>query len=101
MPCKTGAAEAIANCRVVVAGVRGIPLVVVKLGANMTVSATVPVWMKICDPCPTKFALVLPAGMVKSTVRLPAELPVENCTAGSVPKFPDVVRVSTPLRSTG
>lgn len=60
------------------AGVRTTPAVVVKLGVRVTVSATVPVCSRICDPWPTKSALVLLAGMVKSTVRLPVELPVEN-----------------------
>jgi len=75
----TGAREGIVNWSVVAGdGVTSTPPVVVKVGARVTVSATVPVWISISEPCPAKSALVLPAGMVKSTVRLPLELPVEN-----------------------
>jgi hypothetical protein len=76
---KTGAAEATVNWSVVgEAGVTFTPAVVAKLGVSVTVSATVPVWSSICDPCPAKSALVLLAGITKSTVLFPVVLPVEN-----------------------
>ena len=68
----TGAWEAIVNCRVVgEAGVTLTPPVVVKLGVRVTVSATVPVCNRIAILDRQNSALVLLAGMVKSTVRLP------------------------------
>ena len=80
-----GAKEEIVNCRVVgEAGVTSTPPEVAKVGASVTVSATVPVCTSISDPSPAKSALVLPAGMVKSTVRAP----LVNSTFGSDPKFP-------------
>ena len=70
----TGAAAATENCRVGGdVGVTSNPAVVVKVGARVTVSATVPVCIAICDPCPAKSALVLPVGIVKFTVRPPVE----------------------------